>query len=220
MTIEKITAGQKSLQASQDETKYDLLEVAEAMAKDVLEQVWICIDNHYNKINEKEFCIVLLRAKDPLITNLVRKKFYAYPFLPKPRPEQSVFHYDKTTDTVCRLWSLPAAKTMAVISEMQYVAPAWQKTKEWADAFFDGRFYEFIRKQNGINLESEEEYLELNREKLIKSGCKEVSSPLSDPFDFSKVTNGQITNPIDPLFFQKSLKASSKTKTLNRNVSA
>ncbi len=214
------TAGQLSLEAARDSTRYDLLEVGEALTNDLLKQIWDCIDRHHSIIDEPEFCVVFVRAKDPLLKNILRRKFYAWPFLPSPRPEQTVFHYSKVNDTICRLWSLPSAKVMAVISEMGYVDKQWQKTKNWCDSFFRGTFFEDIRHEHAIKLLSESEYLEANREPLIKAGCKEIDPSFTKPFDFAKVLpkGHQVIDPIDPVLFQNSLNASSKAKNPNRSI--
>ncbi len=209
------TAGEQSLIAASDTTRYDPLEVGEALTNDILKNVWECIDAHHSKINELEFCIIMVRAKDPLIKGVMRKKFYAWPFLPKPRPEQLVFHYSKSTDDIKRLWSLPSAKVMAVVSEMTNIAPQWKQTKSWCDAFYSGfrydkkkkawvnhhpeHFYDFIRFSNNIFLESESEFLNTHRAELINAGCNEVKSNLADPFDFSKVAVHKVIDKNKPI---------------------
>ena len=209
------TVGADSLAAKADLTRYDPLEIGEALTNDILKNVWECIDLHYNKINEPEFCVILIRANDPLIHGLKRHKFYAWPYLPKPRPEQVVFHYSKAHDSIVRLWSLPNAKIMAIISEMPTVAKQWEKTKFWCDTFFSGfmydkesdsyinynesRFYDSIRKSNNITLESESEFLNANRSELVKAGVNEVNSNITDPFDFSKISIEQVIDQNKPI---------------------
>lgn len=186
------TAGEQSLKAASDFTKYDMLEVGEALTNDILREVWKCIDKHYDVIDEPEFCVIMVRASDPLIKGIMRKKYYAWPYLPKPRPEQVVFLYNKVRDDIIRLWSLPGAKVMAVMSEMNNVADQWKLTKFWCDAFYTPRFHEYIRAQHRIKLESEHEYLNTHRAELIKAGCNEGSSVDADAFDFSKITVNQV----------------------------
>jgi hypothetical protein len=181
------TAGALALKAASDPARYDSLEVGHALCQDVLEQLQICIEKHRNIIDEPEFCVVMVLADDPLIKGVLRRKFYAWPYLPKPRPRQSCFLYRKSSDTIIRLWVLPDAFTMAVASEMVNVAPQWQTMKGWSDAFFDGKFFEHIRHQHGIPLLSEAEYLNANREKLVKAGCNDVDAPTTESFDFSKI---------------------------------
>ncbi len=191
-----------ALKASSDPTRYDSLEVGHALTDDILDQLWQCVDNHIRIINETEFCVVLVLADDPLIKGVMRRKFYAWPYLPSPRPRQSCFLYSKRTDLLKRLWVLPDAYTMAMLSEMNFVSEQWQSMKAWSDAFFDLKFWEYIRQQCGIDMLSEHEYLNANREKLIQAGCKEVKPGLSEPFDFSKITAYKVINSEDSLVNQ------------------
>lgn len=206
------TAGELSLKAASDSTKYDHLEVANAICDDVVEQLMICAERHKSIFDEDEFCVVMVLANDPLIKGVKRKKFYGFLYLPMPRPEQAVFLYKKKDDSLKRLWCLPNSKVMATISEMTHVSPQWKTTKGWCDAFFDGFeamfengqynfinkkpsvFFDHIRDQHGIKMQSESEFLNANREKLIKAGCQEVKTALSDPFDFSKVSIDKIVD--------------------------
>jgi len=193
---ERITAGAASLKASSDLSMYDPLELGYAMSEDVANQLKICAEKHEKIFAEEEFCLVLVRASDPLIHGVMRQKFYGYLYLPQPRPEQSVYHYNQRTRNCFRLWSLPNAKNMAILSESPVVRDEWKLTKYWCDAFYSGKFFERIRDQYKIKMLSEAEFLKANREKLIKSGCKEFDRPPTDPFDFSKVRSNKVVGPI------------------------
>ena len=181
------TAGEMSLKAASDNTIYDPLEVAYALTDDICEQLRICAHTHSKIFDEEEFFLILIIASDPLIQGIRRHKYTAFPYLPQPRPQQTVFLFNKVTQTCKRLWSLPNAKTMAIISEMSYVSPQWQNTKVWCDAFFAHTFLNTIREQCNISHLSEREYLNANRSELIQAGCNEVEEDLADPFYFSKV---------------------------------
>ena len=209
--MKRKTVGQRSLEAQADNTKYDPYEVGEALTNDILPEIWKCIDSHYTKIDEPEFCVIMLRASDPLIHGVMRRKFYAWPFLPKPRPEQLVLHYQKKDDTIQRLWSLPSAKVMATISELPQVAPHWKMTKAWCDAFFQGfkyskkkkswintnerGFYDFVRTTCKLDMLSESEWLELHRSELLQPGTDKLESPATDAFDFSKIMVEKVIDP-------------------------
>lgn len=193
------TVGEIALKARSDSTKYDSLEIGHALSNDILDQLWTCIDNHKNIINEPEFCVVMVLADDPLIKGVMRRKFYAWPYLPKPRPRQSCFLYRRKKDDILRLWVLPEAFCMAALSEIYSVSPEWRTMKGWSDAFYAGKFWEYIRKQHDIDLLSESEYLDANREKLIQAGCKETKSRVAEAFDFSKVAVNQVVDSKDAL---------------------
>lgn len=213
---QRLTAGQLSNQAKKDTTKYNALEVGNALADEIMPQLRQCIENHKTIIDENEFCIVMVISKDPLISNLQRRKFYAWPYLPKPRPNQSVFLYNKSLDQVThRLWVLPSDMVMAELHSLSQVDKAYRTMKKWSDAFYKGwkfekdpsvkgkgrfintdpfYFWEFVRRDQKIGMLSEHEYFLKHREELIKAGCKVPDSNCSEPFDFGKI---QIKKIID-----------------------
>lgn len=191
-----LPASELSKKALSDKTKYDPKEIGYAQLQDIERGLRECIEIHRNIIDEPEFCIVIVLAKDPLIKNLTRRKFYAWPYLPKPRPDQSVFLYNKSKDLITkRLWVLPNAFLMAELSSKYVTDEIDKRQQAWSIAFFKGRFWEYIRYEHGIDMLSENEYFNLHREELIKCGCKIPSSDIIEPFDFSKI---QIKNFVDP----------------------
>lgn len=214
---ERKTAGELSRQASSDSTKYDPLEVGHALKEDVEAQLYEAARRHRHIFDEKEYCVGFVIAGDPLIKNLMRRKFFATLFLPKPRPNQSIFLYDKERDEITkRLWVLPDAEMMAVLSENSLVSHQYRTMKMWSDAFFKGwvyeketdrwintrphHFFDVIRRESNIKMLSESEYLEANREKLIQSLGDDTPPPDADAFDFSKVNPPKVTNSKDIVF--------------------
>jgi hypothetical protein len=194
------TAGELSLKAMADEDSYDSVEVGHALTEDIAKELEICVRRHNPIFDEEEYCVGYILASDPLIKNVMRRKFFAMLYLPSPRPNQTIFLYNKTFDRFTkRLWVLPNALTMAELSECPIVDKAYQSMKAWSDAFFNGTFWQFIRDQHKIDMLSETEYLHQNREKLIKSGCKQSQAPLTEAFDFSKIVTGKHVNSIIPL---------------------
>ena len=153
------TAGEQAIQAASDKTKYDPLEVAYALTDDILQQLWICAQRHIPIFDENEYFITLNIASDPLIAGIRRHKYAAWLYLPSPRPEQSCFLFNKITFRLKRLWSLPKAETMALLSEQNIIAKPWVQTKGWVDAFYNLKFWEYIRKEHSICHLSEHEYL-------------------------------------------------------------
>jgi len=205
------TAGALSLQASRDLTKYDPLEIGHALTEDVVEQIRICGERHEKIFNETEYCVILVVASDPLIKGVRRHKYAAFLYLPMPRPQQSVFLYNKISKSLKRLWSMPDARVMATITDLPTVAKKWQETQGWCKAFYHGwkyskeqdkwinttpsYFFDYIRHQHSIKMPSETEYLNANREKLIEAGCKDFPTGLTEAFDFSKVAVNKVIDP-------------------------
>jgi hypothetical protein len=151
----------------------------------------------------------MLIAKDTLITNLQRRKFYAWPYLPKPRPNQSVFLYNKSADKIThRLWILPSDMVMAELHSLPIVDKRYESMKAWSDAFYKGwrfdketkqfynsdpfYFWNFVRNDQKIDMPSEHEYFLQHREELIKAGGKLPDADYSEPFDFSKIAIKQV----------------------------
>lgn len=189
------TAGELSKKAFADTTKYNALEVGHALTDDITKHLDEAIKNYLNIIDEPEFCVVMLIAKDPLIANVMRRKFYCWPYLPSPRPNQAVFLYNKAAGKIVkRLWVLPSDMVMAELASLAVVDKRYKTMQAWSVAFFEHKFWEYIRYESGITMPSEQEYLLQHREELIKAGCKVPESNRADPFDFSKI---HIKNVID-----------------------
>ena len=189
------TAGELSRKASSDTTKYDSREVGHALADDVGIHLRQAIENHKDIINETEFCVVMLICTDPLIKNLMRRKFYCWPYLPSPRPNQAVFLYNKQKDDITkRLWVLPSAMVMSELTEKIIVHKQYKTMQAWSVAFMKGTFWEYIRHEHKINMPSEKEYFLAHRDELINAGCKIPDSSFSDAFDFDKVSIEKIVD--------------------------
>jgi hypothetical protein len=195
----KMTAGQLSHKALSDTTKYDSREVAHAVTDDIMIHLRDSIEKHRDLFDEEEFCVVMVIAKDNLISNCVRRKFYCWPYLPSPRPNQAVFLYNKRLDKITkRLWVLPCDLVMAELAGTNIIVhKRYQTMQAWSVAFFKGTFWEYIRHEHEINMPSEHEYFLAHREELIKAGCKIPESNFSDAFDFSKIHIKKVVDPLE-----------------------
>ena len=193
------TAGELAQKALSDHTPYIAREVGEAMCEDTDKQLRICIEKNRDFIDEEEFCLVRLIAEDPLIKPLKRIKYYAWPYLPSPRPNQSVFLYNKPLDKITkRLWVLPNAWTMSFLSSTNTIVPSEYLTMQaWSIAFFKGTFWDYVRHDQNITMPSEQEYLIQHREELIKAGCKHVPGRVVEPFDFGKINTPQFVDSLE-----------------------
>ena len=193
------TAGQLANKALKDSTKYQSYEVGEAIVSTDGKEFEKAINTYRDMIDEEEFCAVKIIAEDPLIKNLKRQKFYCWPYLPAPRPNQAVLLYNKKTDKVKRLWVLPNALTMAELaSYTNKVHPSWETMQAWSVAFYKGVFWEFIRWQHGIDMLSQEEYIALHRDELVKAGSQILNPDRAEPFDFSKIGPDKVIDSDDP----------------------
>jgi len=194
--IQKITAGELSKKALSDKTDYNCLELGHAIVDTIPEELRTCRTKHNPIIDEDEYCIVRVIADDCLITTLTRYKYYAWPYLPSPRPNQTVFLYNKPLDMFQkRLWSLPSPARMAQLASTNCIVPKdYEEMQGWSVAFFKGTFWEYIRHQHNITMLSEHEYFLKHREELIQAGCKIPDANYSEAFDFSKIEIKQIVD--------------------------
>ncbi len=190
------TAGELANKARKDTTDYNVLEVAHAIIKDIEEDLHKSIQIYKSMIDEDEFCVVRVIATDNLIKGVKRFKYYCWPYLPSPRPDQTVFLYNKQLDAITkRLWSLPNAARMAQLASTTVFVPKEYKTMQaWSVAFFKGTFWEFVRHDQQIDMPSEHEYFLANREKLIQAGCKVPEPGFTEAFDFDKVAVEKIVD--------------------------
>lgn len=194
------TAGELANKALRDSTKYDPLEVGYAINEDLGEQLQECINTHNKIFDMEDYCVCYVLARDPLIHNALRRKFYAFPYLPSPRPNQTVYYYNKVKDEIRPrpLWVLPNADTMIELYQMNNPAKKYESMKRWSMAFFDGCFWEYIRRESKINMLSETEFLEANREKLIKSGGKLSNPSVSETLNLPQIAVDKVVNPNEP----------------------
>src|SRR5258708_31226955 len=127
---QRVSAGELSTKALSDASKYDAFEIGHAMSQDIESHLYEAALKHESIINEVEYCVVMLIAKDPLIPNLIRRKFYCWPYLPKPRPNQAVFLYNKKLERITkRLWALPADVVMAELACLAIVDNSYKSLK-------------------------------------------------------------------------------------------
>lgn len=184
------TAGELSHHAQKDHTDYNLLEIGHAITDGILEELRKCRKLHNPIFDEDQYCIMRVVATDCLISTVKRYKYAAFLYLPQPRPDQTVFLYNKKTDTFEKmLWCLPSAARMAQLASTQCIVPKeYERMQAWSVAFYKGVFWEFIRYQHNIDMLSENEYISAHREELIQAGCKVPNSDVTEPFDFSKIS--------------------------------
>lgn len=214
------TAGDISRRILLDQTKYDAREVGHAMADDIPHQLDVCINNHLMSPGSDNtfpwrdlpmFCVVMQIAEDPLIKTVKRRKFYACPFLPSPRPNQAVFLFTRREGKITkRLWVLPSDMVMAELASLCVVDKRYTTMQAWSIAFFQGTFWEYIRHEHNIDLLSQEEFLLKHRKELIEAGCELFDPNRSHEFDFSKIHIKKVVDPQESLVNQDVFNAAGK----------
>lgn len=161
-------------------------------SKDIIDEVWKCIDAHKNVIVDKEFFVVMVYADDSLIKNCIRRKFYAWPWMPKPRQRQTVWLYRRDSDTLQGLWCLPNAIIMARMATENDVAKKYNRTKNWCLSYFRGTFPKDIRKEYNINFLTESEYNSRFSPDPLQSSDYDPLTLGANAFDFEKALTPQL----------------------------
>lgn len=208
-----LAASDLSKKAFADNTKYEAREVGLAITENDDDHARQAIENYKPIYDEDEFCVVLVNSGDPLIKNLIRRKWYCWLYLPSPRPDQAVFLYNKKLDKITkRLWVLPNSLRMSQLTMPgSIIEKEHELMKAWSEAFFKGTFWEFIRWQHKIEMLSESEYLVKHRDELIKAGCKVPQTLVTDPFDFDKISIKKVADSqqtvADKTFLNRLVKA-------------
>lgn len=183
-----VAASELSKKAFADHTKYDPEEIGYAQLDDIDRGLRDCIELHRPIFDMDEFCVCYVLAGDPLVPNLTRRKFHAFPWLPSPRPDQGVFLYNKGLDVITkRLWVMPKAEMMALLCSTFVTDEISKRQQAWCAAFYAGTFWEYIRWEHSIDMLSEQEMLSKHRAELIQAGCKPCPINVRDAFDFSKI---------------------------------
>lgn len=206
-------AGQLEQKIREDSTKYKSMEVAHAICEGLGEQIEECARKHHDVINEPEFFIVMLLGDDPVLSTVIRRKFYAWPFMPQPRPNQSVWIYRKAKQEIELVWVLPEPATMAYLSSTLVVHDQYKRMKRWCDYFYNGDFAERIRQEyKNPGWLTESEYLKRNFTELSKALGDKSKGFGAKPFDLSEVSVGDVPEAIDAVLQQKRLDSSGKAK--------
>lgn len=136
-------------------------------ANECLQKHVIIFNEHsIKKIVDEKFCLVMQYASDPLLASVVRRKFYCVPWLPDPRPMQSVWLYDH--GNIKFLWGLPNAMKMAELSETFVVPKEYERMKSWCDSWFEKTFWNDIRKMHGIQMLTQMNFLRTHWKELSK----------------------------------------------------
>lgn len=212
-------AGALDRKIRQDSTKYKSMEAAHGICEEIPKQLEECARRHHCIINEPEFFLVMLIGDDPIIHTVIRRKFYAWAFLPEPRPNQSVWIYRKADQSTDLLWALPEPETMAYLSTMGLIADKWRRMKRWCDYFYSGRFSSFIRKEfDKPDWLTEKEYLNKHAAELRQSLPDNSGSLRPETLDSCKVAGHEIPDLINAAIEKKSLKRRGEAKDAKGNI--
>lgn len=163
------TTAQTYNELMKDSTKYKSMEVAEQQLLSLPKQLEELIERAEQELDEDVFALVMILKKDFRMAYVVKRIFFYSAFLPKPMPDQAVWVYTKSTGKLEFMWSLPEPECCVYMSHMIQIDPKWKRTSDWCRGYFDKTLIDQRRKETGVKLETESEFLELNRNKLTNA---------------------------------------------------
>ena len=213
--IIKETLGEKYNRVKLDNTKYDPVDMAFAMVDKVPQELVTCADRHKNIFGEEDYFVGYVISDDPFLKGIRRKKYHAMLFMPTPVPEQAFWLYNKVLDTWHFMWCLPKPWAMANYASLTHVDKKKRRMKAWCDAYFNGTFWETIREMHGIEHLSQEEYRLKHRNEIPDFVVDNRNACLSEPFDFSKVSFGDVYDTQKIVSLENSNDACRQTKALD-----
>lgn len=184
----------KIREVGRDTSAYCAFDLADELVKDVDKQVWECFKRHEYTFDTEFFCVVMLYASDCAVKAMVRRKFYAWPFLPQPRCSQTVWYCKRGVGPIKMLWALPASDTLATLATLVTVHKDYRNMQRWARWIYEPGFYERIRKEAHIPMLSEEEHLDIVRKKDPKPVTEDLGPTPTNPIDSIKFAAQEVAD--------------------------
>jgi hypothetical protein len=149
-TVGKISS---DLLAKEPESR-DPIELQQSMQENYFSNLLECISNNQNNY-QKHFFIVVITKNERLMPNVFRNYFYARKTCPTPDYDQTVWRYDKSSDELEYLWTIPSRDT-AIHLKMHALEVA-QDEKEllrFVLEFADGTLFKVAKHYNNEEADS------------------------------------------------------------------
>jgi hypothetical protein len=145
-TIGKIAVNLSTSQNSDD----SVIDVERALHRDYEKQIELAIQEGKKNLNASFFYIVVITKKEPLLTNVYRNYFFSRNSCPTPDYDQTVYYYDKATDSLQFLWVVPSKDSCIYLKENALeVAPEERELLQFVLDFSDGSLFRLAKKLNG-----------------------------------------------------------------------
>lgn len=151
----KKTAGQISSELSlkTPETR-DPIELQREMHKDYEKHMQICIDTSLKEF-VGDFFIIVITKKERLMQNILRNYFFGRETCPSPDYDQTVYKYDRGSDTIQFIWVVPSKDTCVLLKEnAMHVVPEERILRDFVLDFADGTLFKKMKKLNGEKYDS------------------------------------------------------------------
>ena len=143
------TVGEKSLELSQQAPdSRDPIELEREMHKDFEKNFWEKVDAAKKEF-PKDFYIVVITKKEPLMQNVLRNYFIARLTCPTPEWDQSVYKYIRNVDSADYLWTIPDKQTCELMLRNKKDVPVQERwLLSYIDQFYRGDLLRLAKKMN------------------------------------------------------------------------
>lgn len=116
---------------------------------DYEENIFQCIESHKDKY-PRDFYVVVVTKKEPLMQNVIRNYFLARSTCPTPDYDQTVYVYNRMRDDVEFLWTLPAKDIcQEFIRDALQVPDEEKELLNYVLSFSDGTLFQLAKRLNG-----------------------------------------------------------------------
>ena len=130
------------------------IELEREMQKEYMKNVLECIDAH-KKMFDSDFYVVVITKREPLMPNVLRNYFMARLSCPTPDYDQSVYKYNRSSQSIDYIWTIPSRETSHHLKEnAMYVAHEESDLLNFVLEFADGTLYKLAKKLNGEAIDS------------------------------------------------------------------
>lgn len=135
----RTTVGKVAIDLQKKESPtHDPIELEREMHKDYEAHMQQAIDRGL-KDHPKDFYVVVLTKKERLLENVLRNFFLTRQSCPRPEYDQTVYRYDRATDTIEFLWVIPSKDTCQLFKQNALdIVPEERGLLEYILKFYDG----------------------------------------------------------------------------------
>lgn len=119
------------------------------MQEEYMDELLNCIDQNYSKF-DKEFYIVVLTKAEKILKKVVRNYFFARQSCPTPDFDQSVFKYNKESEKIDFMWTIPSLDACEYLIKHATEIPTNERELlGFVAQFVTGKLLERSKKLNG-----------------------------------------------------------------------
>lgn len=131
------------------EENVSAVELERGMQEKYMDELLNCIDQNY-KNYEKEFYIVVITKAEKILKKVMRNYFFARNSCPTPDFDQSVFRYNKESEKLEFLWTVPSLDACEyMIKHATEVPTEERELLGFVAQFASGKLLERSKRING-----------------------------------------------------------------------